>query len=294
MNILVTGAGGQLGRSLREASRNSSDKYFFADIVELPDTYHLDITSSEEVDSFVRANSIGVIVNCAAFTNVDGAEDNEPLADLLNGTAPGILARCMKEVGGTLFHISTDYVFGKEQYNTPCPEDRTGTPSGAYGRTKLHGEQEIISSGCDYLIIRTAWLYSEWGRNFLLTMRRLTAEREVLDVVFDQVGTPTYAMDLAEAIFSIVEERKYLGRGGIYNYTNEGVCSWYDFALCIAELSGNPSCKVRPCHSSQFPSKVQRPSYSVLDKTRIKDVFEVEIPHWTTSLRKCINNLQNQ
>ena len=254
----------------------------------------MDITDANAVANFVKDNNINVVINCAAYTNVDAAEDNYDLAEKLNAEAPKILANCMKNVGGILVHISTDYVFGKEPYNTPCNENQTGTPTGVYGLTKLHGEENIKSSWCNYLIIRTSWLYSEFGKNFVKTMLNLTSTKPELKVVFDQVGTPTYAYDLAKVIYEIVEQNKIIGNEGIYHFSNEGVCSWYDFTVAIASMSGNTGCKIMPCHSSEFPSKVVRPSYSVLDKTKIKRTFGVEIPYWTVSLEKCIQNLKNQ
>ncbi|MBR5159868.1 MAG: dTDP-4-dehydrorhamnose reductase [Bacteroidaceae bacterium] len=289
MNILVTGANGQLGNELRIVARGSAHKYVFSDVVEVEGqkTLHLDITDIEAVRALVKAEGIDVIVNCAAYTNVDKAESDSELAELLNAKAPENLAIVMKEAGGLLVHISTDYVFGKEPYNTPCREDMVGTPTGVYGLTKLHGEQNILASGCRYVIIRTAWLYSEFGKNFVKTMLNLTATKPELKVVFDQVGTPTYAYDLAEAIVRIIEKPVE----GIYHYSNEGVCSWYDFTKMIAEYSGQTQCNIQPCHSDEFPSPVKRPSFSVLDKTKIKETFGLQIPYWTDSLRKCIKNL---
>ena len=289
MNILVTGANGQLGNELRIVARGLPDKYVFTDVVEQEgqETMHLDITDIDAIRALVKQEAIDVIVNCAAYTNVDKAETNADLAELLNARAPQNLAIAMKEAGGLLVHISTDYVFGKEPYNTPCREDMVGTPTGVYGLTKLHGEQNIIKSGCRYVIIRTAWLYSEFGKNFVKTMLGLTATRPELKVVFDQVGTPTYAYDLAEAIVRIIERPVE----GIYHYSNEGVCSWYDFTKMIAEYSGQTQCNIQPCHSDEFPSPVKRPAFSVLDKTKIKETFGLQIPYWTDSLRKCIKNL---
>jgi dTDP-4-dehydrorhamnose reductase len=238
----------------------------------------------------VKAASIDIIVNCAAYTNVDKAESDEATAELINSTAVGNLARAMKEVGGTLFHVSTDYVFGSEG-NTPRTEDMPLNPLGVYGKTKLHGEQAIEESGCKALIFRTAWLYSEFGNNFLKTMLRLTAEREQLNVVFDQVGTPTYAGDLALAIFSIIEAGVYEGNEGIYHFSNEGVCSWYDFAVEIARAVGNTKCQINPCRSKDFPTKATRPSYSVLDKDKIKRTFGIEIPQWRESMFYCLKRL---
>ena len=252
----------------------------------------LDITNAEDVKAMVANHNIDVIINCAAYTNVDAAEDNEALAEKLNSEAPAILANAMAETGGLLVHISTDYVFGGDPYNTPCREDQKGTPTGVYGATKLRGEQRITASGCKYLIIRTAWLYSEFGKNFVKTMLNLTSTKPQLKVVFDQTGTPTYAYDLAKAIVEIVESKKYEGNEGIYHYSNEGVCSWYDFTKMIAEMAGHTECDIQPCHSSEFPSKVVRPSYSVLDKSKIKAVFGLTIPYWTDSLRICIQNIK--
>ena len=300
MNILVTGANGQLGNEMRIIAKESEDKYIFTDVnqVEGLETTYLDITDLDAIRQMVKENSVDAIVNCAAWTNVDGAEDPEKyaLVEKLNATAPENLAKAMKEVGGWLVQISTDYVFGKEPYNTPCKEDQQGTPTGVYGATKLLGEQKIIATGCKYIIIRTAWLYSEFGKNFCKTMLNLTATKPKLNVVFDQCGTPTYAWDLAAAITKALET---VGNSdtpetfcGIYHYSNEGVCSWYDFTKMIAEYSGQTSCDIQPCHSNEFPSPVTRPSYSVLDKTKIKQTFGLEIPYWTDSLKKCLENLK--
>lgn len=287
MNILVTGAKGQLGCEMQRLGMVSPNNYFFTDIAEL------DITDAQSVMNAVKTASIDVIVNCAAYTNVDKAESDEATAELINATAVGNLAKAMKEVGGTLFHVSTDYVFGCDG-NTPRTEGMPLNPLGVYGRTKLHGEQAILESGCKAIIIRTAWLYSEFGNNFLKTMMRLTAEKEQLNVVFDQVGTPTYAGDLALAIFSIIEAGVYEGNEGIYHFSNEGVCSWYDFAVEIATAAGNTACRINPCHSSEFPSPVTRPSYSVLDKTKIKNTFDIDIPHWRESMEYCIKRIKAQ
>ena len=293
MNILVTGANGQLGNEMRIIAQNSTDNYIFTDVnqVEGIETTYLDITDLDAVRQCVVANKVDVIVNCAAYTNVDAAETNEELAEKLNAEAPENLAKAMREVGGLLIQISTDYVFGKEPYNVPCREDQKGTPTGVYGMTKLHGEQRIQTVGCDYVIIRTAWLYSEFGKNFCKTMMNLTAIKPQLKVVFDQVGTPTYAYDLAKVIEMVIA--KFDGsQVGVYHYSNEGVCSWYDFTKMIAEYNGTTDCDIQPCHSDEFPSPVKRPSYSVLDKTKIKEIFDVEVPYWTDSLKKCINNLK--
>ena len=298
MHILVTGANGQLGREMRLTAVGTAHNYYFTDIVADGDTLQLDITDAAAIRSFVVDNHIDVIVNCAAYTNVDAAESNQPMAMLLNGTAPGYLAQAMAEVNGLFVHISTDYVFGGDPYNTPCKEDQKGTPTGVYGQTKLAGEQAVEASGCKHVIIRTAWLYSEFGRNFCKTMLQLTATRPRLSVVFDQTGTPTYALDLANAIQHILADYEpsatasSYGHSGIYHYSNEGVCSWYDFTQLIARLSGHHSCDIQPCHSDEYPSPVKRPAYSVLDKTKIKDTFGIRIPYWTESLRTCIENIK--
>lgn len=295
MNILVTGANGQLGNEMRIVTKGSKDKYIFTDVVEIEgqETSILDITNLETIRKMVSENDIKVIVNCAAWTNVDGAEAPEKyaLVEKLNVKAPENLAIAMKEVNGLLVHISTDYVFGGDPYNTPCKEEQKGTPTGVYGLTKLHGEQNIQNIGVDYLIFRTAWLYSEFGKNFVKTMMSLTATKPQLKVVFDQVGTPTYAYDLAAAILDIIENRKYEGNTGVYHYSNEGVCSWFDFTKMIAEIAGNTECDIQPCHSDEYPSPVKRPAYSVLDKTKVKETFGITVPYWTDSLKKCMNNL---
>ncbi len=298
MTILVTGGNGQLGNEMRIVSQGSKDRYIFTDVVEQDgvQTTILDITNLDSIRKIVHENDVKVIVNCAAYTNVDGAESNQELAELLNAKAPENLAIVMKEVDGLLVHISTDYVFGKEPYNTPCREDMVGTPTGVYGLTKLHGEQNIMASGCKSVIIRTAWLYSEFGKNFVKTMLNLTATRPELKVVFDQVGTPTYAYDLAIAIKVIIEKITQVpeilnSQFSIFNYSNEGVCSWYDFTKMIAEYSGHTDCNIQPCHSDEFPSPVKRPAFSVLDKTKIKQTFGIAVPYWTDSLKKCISNI---
>lgn len=310
MNILVTGANGQLGNELRILAKDSQNKYIFTDVnqVEGVETTFLDITNFESIRQIVDVYDVKAIVNCAAWTNVDSAEDAEKyeLVEKLNATGPENLAKAMKEVAGLLIHISTDYVFGTEPYNTPCKENQIGTPTGVYGLTKLHGEQKIIATGCNHVIIRTSWLYSEFGKNFCKTIMNLTATKPELKVVFDQVGTPTYALDLANAIQVILQdftdfvisterqrvEKSLYKNSGIYHYSNEGVCSWFDFAKMIAEYSSTTECKIHPCYSSDFPSPVKRPAYSVLDKSKIKSVFGVEVPYWTDSLKKCIYNLR--
>lgn len=317
MVILVTGANGQLGNEMRVLAKNSADKYIFTDVVDASeesisilkklagddintDTEYLNITNLDAIREIVKREKVEAIVNCAAYTNVDAAEDNYDLAELLNAKAPENLATAMKEVDGLLVHISTDYVFGKEPYNTPCKEDQKGTPTGVYGFTKLHGEQAIQKVGCKYVIIRTAWLYSEFGKNFVKTMLNLTATKPQLKVVFDQVGTPTYAGDLAQAIVIVLKNPAE----GIYNFSNEGVCSWFDFTKMIQQIAAeretpvtmvtHGACEVLPCHSDEFPSPVKRPAFSVLDKTKIKEEFCLVIPYWVTSLQKCLVNIDNK
>ena len=298
MNILVTGANGQLGNEMRIISQQSEHNFIFTDVSQVVGltTLHLDITDLEALRRMVHTMGIRVIVNCAAYTNVDAAESNRELAELLNSTAPANLAAAMKEVGGLLIHISTDYVFGQEPYNIPCREEMAGTPTGIYGLTKLLGEQNILASGCQHVILRTSWLYSEFGKNFCKTMLALTESKPELKVVFDQVGTPTYAWDLAEAIMAVIkdytqEQSADYSKQGIYHFSNEGVCSWYDFAKMIADYAGHRQCRILPCHSSEFPSPVTRPAYSVLDKTKIKSTYNLNIPYWTDSLKKCLSNL---
>lgn len=301
MNILVTGANGQLGREMRLIAPDTPFHFIFTDVTEAEgvETTLLDITSPEAVKQLVKANDIRCIVNCAAYTNVDKAESDEAFCRVLNAEAPRNLAEAMKEANGLLIHISTDYVFGGDPYNIPCREDQQGTPTGAYGRTKLEGEKNILATGCDSVILRTAWLYSEYGKNFVKTMLNLTATKPQLKIVFDQAGTPTYAYDLARAIQTILQDysaenpTKGYSKAGIYHFSNEGVCSWYDFTKVIAELAGQTECDIQPCHSNEFPSPVKRPAYSVLDKTKIKKTFGIRIPYWTDSLKTCIHHLQN-
>lgn len=303
MNILVTGANGQLGNEMRIIAKHSDDNYIFTDVnqVEGVETTYLDITDMAAIRKVVSDNHINVIVNCAAWTNVDACETDDSLAALaekLNADAPENLAKAIKEVNGLFVQISTDYVFGKEPYNTPCREDQKGTPTGVYGTTKLHGEQKIMASDVKYVIIRTAWLYSEFGKNFCKTMLNLTATKSEVNVVFDQCGTPTYAYDLAKAIGIIIEDYKkeaslpQYSKTGIYHFSNEGVCSWFDFTKMIAEYSGHNECEIKPCYSVDYPSPVKRPAYSVLDKSKIKNTFGVRVPYWTDSLKLCISNLQ--
>lgn len=318
MNILVTGANGQLGNEMRIVTKGSTDKYIFTDVMGASEesiamlkklggddikteTEFLDITNLTDIRIFVRKYDVKAIVNCAAYTNVDAAESNAALAEKLNAEAPKNLAIAMKEANGLLVHISTDYVFGGDPYNTPCKEDQKGTPTGVYGLSKLHGEQNIQATDVNNLIFRTAWLYSEFGKNFLKTMLNLTATKPQLKVVFDQVGTPTYAKDLADVILvgiddykkSLTDNRSPLNyiKSGIYHFSNEGVCSWFDFTKMIAEIAGNNNCDIQPCHSDVFPSPVKRPAYSVLDKTLIKSCYKVSVPFWVDSLYQCMSNL---
>lgn len=301
MNILVTGANGQLGNEMRIIAKDTDYNFVFTDVTvaEGVETTILDITDLEAVRALVKEKGIDCIINCAAYTNVDKAETDIDFCRVLNATAPKNLATVMKEVNGLLVHVSTDYVFGGDPYNVPCKEDQKGTPTGVYGMTKLEGEQNIIGTGCKHLIIRTAWLYSEFGKNFVKTMLNLTSTKPELKVVFDQAGTPTYAYDLAVAIKTMVDDyaKEECGdiysKTGIYHFSNEGVCSWFDFTKVIAEMAGNTECDIQPCHSNEFPSPVKRPAYSVLDKTKIKETYGLKIPYWTESLKTCINNLKN-
>ena len=312
MNILVTGANGQLGNEIRIVAQGSAHHFFFTDVCNASqesvsmlrklagndvctETALLDITDLSAIRTMVEARNIQVVINCAAYTNVDAAEENQELAIKLNAKAPENLAVAMKEVNGLLVHISTDYVFGKEPYNVPCREDQQGTPTGVYGQTKLCGEQVIRSVGCQNIIIRTSWLYSEFGKNFCKTMLNLTASKPQLKVVFDQVGTPTYAYDLAKAISVVLEDYNLspnYSNNGIYHFSNEGVCSWYDFAKMVQAYANQTDCDIQPCHSNEFPSPVKRPSYSVLDKTKIKQTFGLTIPYWAESLKHCISHLK--
>ena len=283
-NILVTGANGQLGNEMRRrAAAGSRCAYLFTDVEEL------DITDLDAVRRCMAEHHIAAVVNCAAYTNVDKAEDDAARADAINHLAVGNLATACREQGAALLHVSTDYVFGGTG-NLPFREEDSVAPLGVYGQTKWAGEQAVVASGCRHLIFRTAWLYSAFGNNFVKTMRRLTAERDRLTVVFDQVGTPTYAGDLADLLFHITEEGLYVQMQGTYHFSNEGVCSWYDFAREIAALSGR-TCDIQPCHSDEFPSRVRRPAFSVLDKTKVKRDFHWTIPYWKDSLVKCIKEL---
>ena len=307
MNILVTGANGQLGNEMRRVAAERSDNYTFTDVAEL------DITDIDAVCAKVKETKADVIVNCAAYTNVDKAEDDVARADLINNQAAGNLAYAAKVAGATLIHVSTDYVFDGSS-SIPYIETDDTCPTGVYGKTKLAGEMAVIATGCRSIIIRTAWLYSEFGKNFCKTMLNLTATKPQLKVVFDQCGTPTYALDLANAIVTILNKvkespssadgnassegnapagadaaEKYVG---VYHFSNEGVCSWYDFTQMIARIAGHTECDIQPCYSSEFPSPVTRPAYSVLDKRTIKETFGVEVPYWIDSLEKCIANLK--
>lgn len=282
MHILVTGANGQLGQELKNLP-NTDATYFFTDIEEL------DITQIEDIRRFVDKHQINVIINCAAYTNVDKAEEAIDQAELINVQAVANLARISKNSNVTLIHISTDYVFGGSCINTPIKEDTTTNPLGVYGQTKLMGEKEIIKSGCKYIIIRTAWLYSAYGNNFVNTILRLSRERESLNVVYDQVGTPTYAGDLA-LVIKMMAESEFLQKQGIYHFSNEGAISWFDFAKAIIELNGN-KCKINACSSEDFETSVSRPNYSVLDKTKIKQTLGLGIPYWKDSLKVCLSKI---
>lgn len=283
-NVLVTGANGQLGNEMRlQAEENKAFNYFFTDVTEL------DICDEQAVMRYVTEHQIDVIVNCAAYTAVDKAEDNVELCDRLNHLAPGYLAKALQSRGGCLVQISTDYVFDGTAH-VPYGEEQSTSPNSVYGTTKLAGEQEAMKYCPDTMVIRTAWLYSTFGNNFVKTMLRLGREKDTLGVIFDQIGTPTYARDLAAVIYVA------LNKGivpGIYHFSNEGVCSWYDFTKMIHKLAGIGTCKVRPLHTEDYPTRATRPHYSVLDKTKIKQVYEVEIPYWVDSLKDCISRLES-
>ena len=285
MNILVTGANGQLGCEMQRLGAVSPNNYIFTDVAEL------DVTDAGAVLRAAEQTRAEAIVNCAAYTNVERAEEDEATADRLNRLAPANLAAAAAATGATLIHISTDYVFDGTAH-TPYTEQAPTAPLGVYGRTKLAGEQAVEASGCSYLILRTAWLYSAFGNNFLKTMLRLTAERESLNVVFDQIGTPTYAGDLALGIFSVIEGHQFRGHEGLYHFSNEGVSSWYDFAVEIAAAAGHDKCRIEPCHTAEYPSKAPRPAYSVLDKSKFKTTFGIEIPHWRESMLYCLKTMQ--
>lgn len=279
MNILVTGANGQLGNEMRVvAAEQKQLVYHFTDVAEL------DICNEQAVERFVAENAIDCIVNCAAYTNVNKAEEDAVLCDKLNHLAPANLARVAAKYRIGLLHVSTDYVFNGE-HHVPYREDDATCPNSVYGTTKLAGEEAIRTIHPEAVIIRTAWLYSSFGNNFVKTMLRLGKEREELGVVFDQIGTPTYARDLARAIQHIVGNDVV---PGIYHYSNEGVCSWYDFTKAIFDLAGISTCCLKPLHTDEYPTPAARPHYSVLDKTKIKQTYGVEVPHWIDSLRECM------
>lgn len=282
-HILITGCNGQLGNEMQlQAKSNPQHSYFFTDIDEL------DITDEQAIDRFVTDNQVDIIVNCAAYTAVDKAEDNETLCTLLNSTAPGYLARAIEKRGGQFVQISTDYVFDGTAH-TPYTETVATCPNSVYGRTKLDGELNALRECSRTMIVRTAWLYSTFGNNFVKTMMRLGKERTELGVVFDQIGTPTYARDLAAVIMTAIN------RGivpGIYHFSNEGAVSWYDFTKAIHRIAGITTCHVRPLHTDEYPAKAPRPAFSVLDKTKIKQTYDIEVPYWEESLRECIMALQ--
>lgn len=286
LNVLVTGAGGQLGSEMRRLGSAASNDYLFTDAAEL------DITDAGAIRRTMAERRIDVVVNCAAYTDVERAEREPATADRLNREAAGVLAAAVREADAMLIHISTDYVFDGASPE-PYTEESPAAPQSVYGRTKLAGEEAIRASGCKHLILRTSWLYSEYGHNFLKTMLRLTAERERLNVVFDQTGTPTYAGDLALAIFSIVEKGMYAGNEGTYHFSDEGACSWYDFAVEIAAAVGHDKCRIEPCRTADYPTAARRPAYSVLDKSKLKRTFGIEIPHWRESMRYCLHRIYN-
>jgi dTDP-4-dehydrorhamnose reductase len=285
--ILIIGSNGQLGTELKVLTKSDkNNKFFYTDVEEL------DITDKNAVGKFVDENQINIIVNCAAYTQVDKAEDDKEAAFLINATAPQNLAEVSVKFNATLFHISTDYVFDGSN-STPYTEIEETSPLGVYGKSKLKSEEFIQKSGCSYIIIRTSWLYSSFGNNFVKTIGKLTREKDELKVVFDQVGTPTYARDLASVILSIIDKNEFTNRNEVYHFSNEGVCSWYDFAIAINNYFGH-NCKINPCHSDEFPTKVTRPHFSVLDKTKIKNDFKLSIPYWQDSLKKCIEILKER
>lgn len=285
MNILVTGCNGQLGNEIQLLSQEHPEhKYYFTDVEEL------DITDKLAIRAFVNEHHINCIINCAAYTAVDKAEDNEELCDKLNHIAPGYLAEAVNEQGGCMIHVSTDYVFDGTAH-TPYTEEAQTCPATVYGRTKLAGEQAVMEECKQAVVIRTAWLYSTFGNNFVKTMIRLGKEKEHLGVIFDQIGTPTYARDLAKAIFTIIESEV---KPGIYHFSNEGCISWYDFTKAIHRIANIKSCHVKPLHTYEYPTPAARPHYSVLDKTKIKETYQIEIPYWEEALKECIEKLDNK
>lgn len=290
-NILITGANGQLGNEIRIVAKYSNLNFIFSDITPIEGGYYLDICNREAVRTFIHANEIDAIINCAAYTNVDKAESEDKACYALNVSAPENLAIVMQERGGLLIHISTDYVFGSEGCNTPLTEDDKCNPKSIYGKTKLLGERAIESLDGNYVIIRTSWLYSEYGKNFCKTMIALAESKPEIKVVNDQIGTPTYALDLAKAIIEVLTNYDPSKRG-IYHFSNEGACTWYDFALKIAEFNFSQGCEIKPCTSQEYPSPVRRPHYSVLDKGKIRRVFNVATPQWEEALKVCINNIK--
>ena len=285
MNILITGSNGQLGNEMRVLSaHHPNHTYFFTDVIETEGVSVLDITDNKAVSAFVTANTIDLIVNCAAYTNVDKAEEDEATAMKINAGALSVLG----SQGVRVIHISTDYVFSGDEH-VPCRETDAVAPRTAYGRTKYEGEKQLLAVCSEAVILRTAWLYSSFGNNFVKTMIRLGKEREELGVVFDQIGTPTYAADLAWAIFTVIEAPVW--RPGVYHFTNEGVCSWYDFTIAIHQLAGIRKCRVRPILSEEYQYRTPRPHYSVLDKSKFKKTFNVEIPYWMDGLQRCMKKL---
>ncbi len=282
--VLITGANGQLGSEIRELSPQSKSNFIFTDVVTL------DITKKDDIIRFIVKNSIDIIVNCAAYTNVDKAEEEQELADIINRQAVKNLVEVCSDNKVSLIHISTDYVFGGTK-NTPYKETDQTSPLGIYGKTKFEGEKAVLGSTINYLILRTSWLYSSYGNNFVKTIKRLSTEKDELRVVFDQVGTPTYAKDLANFIIYIIDNNLLQNRRGVYHFSNEGVCSWYDFAREIICLSDS-QCKVTPCYSDEYATKVTRPNYSVLDKTKLRNDFNYQIPYWRDALKKCITKIE--
>lgn len=286
MNILVTGAGGQLGQELHRVvdEQNSKHSYYFCDRGEL------DLTDASVLETFLEAHTIDLIINAAAYTAVDRAEDEPAQADLVNHQAVATLARLAKLRNAFLIHISTDYVFSGDAH-TPYAEDAPTSPLGVYGQTKRLGEEAILASGVRHQIYRTSWLYSAYGSNFVKTMHRLQKERSELNVVFDQIGSPTWARDLAHFLYIVVEQER-LEVQGIFHYSNEGVCSWYDLAEAVRCLT-KAGCRIHPIHTSEYPTRAKRPAYAVLDKTKLKETFGIELPHWQTSLASCITEIQS-